>query len=56
MMAHIIMSDNQKNLERVIAFPKLYTQALGKMKVGNVCSPTVGQMDDGTAFIKEVTL
>lgn len=56
MMAHIIMSDNNKNLERVIAFPKLYTQALGKMKVGNVCSPTVGKMDDGTAFIKEITL
>ena len=55
MMAHIILSDSDKNLERVIAFPKLYTQALGKMKPGTVCDPAIGKMDDGTLFVKEVT-
>ena len=54
MMAHIILSDADKNLERVIAFPKLYTKALGKMKPGTVCDPAISKMDDGTLFVKEV--
>jgi len=54
MMAHIILSDADKNLERVIAFPKLYTKALGKMQAGSICDPAIAKMDDGTLFIKEV--
>jgi len=54
MMAHIILSDADKNLERVIAFPKLYTKVLGKMKPGTVCDPAISEMDDGTLFVKEV--
>ena len=54
MMAHIIMSDADKNLERVIAFPKLYTKALGKMRPGFICDPAIAKMDDGTLFVKEV--
>ena len=54
MMAHIILSDADKNLERVIAFPKLYTKALGKMKAGSICDPAIAKMDDGTLFVKEV--
>ena len=54
MMAHIILSDADKNLERVIAFPKLYTKALGKMQAGNICDPAIAKMDDGTLFVKEV--
>ena len=56
MMAHIILSDSEKNLERVIAFPKIYTTALGKMKPGTVCDPAISRMDDGTLFVKEVTI
>jgi DNA polymerase-3 subunit alpha len=56
MMAHIILSDSDKNLERIIAFPKMYTTALGKMKPGTVCDPAIGRMDDGTLFVKEVSL
>jgi DNA polymerase III subunit alpha len=56
MMAHIILSDSDKNLERVIAFPKIYTTALGKMKPGTVCDPAISKMDDGTLFVKEVTI
>jgi hypothetical protein len=55
MMAHIILSDADKNLERVIAFPKFYTTALGKMKPGTVCDPAIAKMDDGTLYVKEVT-
>ena len=54
MMAHIILSDADKNLERVIAFPKLYTKALGKMQSGMICDPAIAKMDDGTLFVKEV--
>ena len=54
MMAHIILSDADKNLERVIAFPKLYPKALGKMKPGTICDPAIGEMEDGTLYVKEV--
>jgi len=54
MMAHIILSDADKNLERVIAFPKLYTKALGKMQAGSICDPAIAEMDDGTLYVKEV--
>jgi DNA polymerase-3 subunit alpha len=54
MMAHIIYCNEEKEMYRVIAFPKSYTLALGKMKPGSFCKPTVGQMEDGTKFIKEI--
>jgi DNA polymerase-3 subunit alpha len=54
MMAHIIYCDEDKEMYRVIAFPKMYTTALGKMKSGSFCSPTVGQLDDGTKYIKDI--
>ena len=54
MMAHIILSDADKNLERVIVFPKLYTKALGKMQAGKICDPAIAEMEDGTVYVKEV--
>jgi len=54
MMAHIILSDSDKNLERIIAFPKLYAKALGKMQAGNICDPAIAEMEDGTLYLKEV--
>ena len=54
MMAHIIYCNENKEMERAIAFPKIYATVLGKMKVGSFCSPTVSQLDDGTRYIKEV--
>ena len=54
MMAHIIMSDSEKNLERVIAFPAVYSKALGKMRDGMICDPAISKLDDGTLFVKEV--
>lgn len=55
MMAHIILSDADKNLERVIAFPKQYAKALGKMQTGSICDPAIKQLDDGTLYIEEVS-
>jgi DNA polymerase-3 subunit alpha len=55
MMAHIILSDSDKNLERVIAFPKMYTTVLGKMRAGFICDPAIAKMEDGTLYIKEVS-
>ena len=54
MMAHIIYCNEEKEMHRAIAFPKMYTTALGRMKAGSFCTPTVGQLDDGTKFIKEI--
>ena len=54
MMAHIIYCDENKEMERAIAFPKMYTTALGKMKAGSFSNPTIGKLDDGTKYIKEI--
>jgi len=54
MMAHIIMADGDKKLTRVIAFPKNYSLALGKMRAGSICEPVIGKLDDGTLFVKEI--
>lgn len=55
MMAHIILSDADKKLERVIAFPKMYSKALGKMQAGKICDPAIAEMEDGTLYVKEVS-
>ncbi len=54
MMAHLILSDADKNLERVLVFTKNYARALGKMNTGTVCDPLIEEMEDGTLFVKEV--
>ena len=53
MMAHIILSDSEKNLQRVLVFPTLYAKSLGKMKAGQVCEPVI-KIDDKTIFVKEI--
>ena len=52
MMAHVILSDSNKNLTRAIVFPKLYPLALGKVKPGFICDIQLGKMDDGTITIR----
>lgn len=54
MMGHIILSEENKKLKRVIVFPKNYPKALGKMKPGSICEPIIGKMDDGTIFVKDM--
>jgi hypothetical protein len=47
------LSNNEKELLRVLVFPTLYAKALGKMKAGSICEPTI-KYDDKTIFVKEV--
>ena len=54
MMAHIIISEGNKELIRAIAFPAIYTRALGKVKPGFKCEVVLGQMDDGTRTFREI--
>ena len=54
MMAHIIVSDANKELTRVIAFPAIYSKALGKMRPQAKCKITIGTLDDGTKTVREI--
>ena len=54
MMAHIVMSDKDKNLTRAIAFPTMYKIALAKMREGMKCKVTLSKLDDGTLMVKEI--
>jgi DNA polymerase-3 subunit alpha len=53
-MAHIVMSDKDKNLTRAIAFSSIYPIALAKMREGMICKPVLKKLDDGTLMIKEI--
>lgn len=54
LMAHIVMTDKDKNLTRVIVFSTLYKLALGRMREGMICKPVLSKLDDGTLMVKEV--
>ena len=54
MMAHIILADGDKRLQRVIVFPTSYSLALGKMRAGMVCQPVISKLDDGTLVVKDI--
>ena len=53
-MAHIVMTDKDKNLTRAIAFPTMYSKVLGKMREGMKSKPVLSKLDDGTLMIKEI--
>jgi DNA polymerase-3 subunit alpha len=54
MMAHIVLSNNKKELTRVIVFPTLYKFALAKMREGMTCKVVLSTLDDGTLMVKEI--
>jgi len=54
MMAHIVMTDKNKNLTRAIVFPTMYKIALAKMREGMKCQVILSKLDDGTLNIKEI--
>jgi len=53
-MAHIVLSDKDKNLTRAIVFSSLYKMALAKMREGMKCQVIISKLDDGTLNIKEI--
>jgi DNA polymerase-3 subunit alpha len=54
MMAHIIISNAEKELTRVIAFPTIYSKALGKMRPELKSEIKIGSLDDGTKTVREI--
>ena len=54
MMAHIVMSNKDKELTRAIVFPTLYKFALAKMREGMTCEVVLSKLDDGTLMVKEI--
>ena len=53
-MAHIVMTDKNKQLTRAIAFPAMYAKVLAKMREGMKSKPVLSKLDDGTLMIKEI--
>jgi DNA polymerase-3 subunit alpha len=53
-MAHIVMTNKNKELQRAIAFPTMYSQVLGRMREGMKCKPVLSKLEDGTLMIKEI--
>jgi DNA polymerase-3 subunit alpha len=54
MMAHIVLSNKDKELTRAIVFPTLYKFALAKMREGMTCEIVLSKLDDGTLMVKEI--
>jgi len=52
--AHVVVSNNKKEMERVIAFNKVYPKALGKCQNGAVVKLSLGALDDGGHYIKDI--
>lgn len=55
MMAHVIVANNNKEMTRLIVFPKMYALALGKMKAGTIVDIQIGKLDDGTLTVRNVS-
>ena len=53
-MSHIVLSNKDKELTRVIVFPTLYKFSLAKMREGMKCKPVLSKLDDGTLMVKEI--
>jgi DNA polymerase III subunit alpha len=54
MMAHVIVSNGNKEMTRLIVFPKMYPLALGKMKAGTIVDVQLGKLDDGTLTVRNI--
>ena len=53
-MSHIILSNKDKELTRVIAFPTMYKNTLARMREGMKCKVILNKLDDGTLSVKEI--
>ena len=54
MMSHIVLSDANKELTRVIVFPTMYKMSIAKMREGMKCKLVLSKLDDGTLNVKEI--
>jgi len=53
-MSHIVLSNRDKELTRVIVFPSMYKMSLAKMREGMKCKVVLSKLDDGTLMVKEI--
>jgi len=53
-MSHIVLSNSNKELTRVIAFPTMYKMSLARMREGMKCKVVLSTLDDGTLMVKEI--
>ena len=53
-MSHIVLSNKDKDLTRVIVFPTMYKMSLAKMREGMKCKVVLSKLDDGTLNVKEI--
>ena len=53
-MSHIVLSNKDKELTRVIVFPTMYKMSLAKMREGMKCKIVLSKLDDGTLNVKEI--
>ena len=53
-MSHIVLSNKDKELTRVIVFPTMYKNSLARMREGMKCKVTLSKLDDGTLMVKEI--
>ena len=54
MMSHVVLSNANKELTRVIVFPTMYKMSLAKMREGMKCKVVLSKLDDGTLNVKEI--
>jgi DNA polymerase-3 subunit alpha len=54
MMAHVILSNGNKELIRVLVFPATYSKALGKMRPGTIADIELGKTDDGSLTVRNL--
>jgi hypothetical protein len=52
-MASIVVSDSDKDLYSIVAFPSIYASAVVKMKPGVRCKPVLQQKED-SLILKEL--
>lgn len=52
--AHAVIADNEKNMERVIIFTKMYPKALDKFKRGAVVKLDLGRTDSDALYVKDI--
>lgn len=53
-MLYLVLSDAEKNMLRVLAFPQMFHKAYSKCQEGAVVNVTFDRTDDGTIFVKDV--
>ena len=52
--AHVVVANNKKEMERVIAFTKMYPKALSTCKTGAVVRLSLAPLDDGGHYVKDI--